>query len=70
MSKNKKNKNELPSFTIDGKRLILKNAVLKLGEAQVTAWLEVKGIPSLRYFNDHVRRYGPKYFRELFELSQ
>ena len=71
MKKIKKNKSgSMPSLTIDGKRQIIKDAVKELGESNVTAWINSKNIESLKYFTDHVRKYGPKYFRELYNLSK
>ena len=70
MKKIKKNKTAIPSFTIDGKRQIIKDAVKNLGESRVSLWLMSKNIQSLKYFNDHVRKFGPKYFRELYNLSK
>ena len=71
MKKRKKNKSgSMPSLTIDGKRQIIRDAVKELGESNVTAWIKSKNIESLKYFTDHVRKYGPKYFRELYNLSK
>lgn len=71
MKKRKKNKlGGMPSLTIDGKRQIIKDAVKELGESNVTIWMQSKNIESLKYFKDHVRKYGPKYFRELYNLSK
>ena len=68
--KKKSNSSQMPSLTIDGKRQIIKIAVATLGQKQVTTWLQEHNIESLKYFSDHVRRYGPKYFRELYRLSK
>ena len=71
MNKKKKHKkNSMPSLTIDGKRQIIKEAVSSLGLARVNMWLELRNIESLKYFTAHVRKYGPKYFRELYKLSK
>ena len=60
----------MPSLTIDGKRKIIKFAVFTLGEQKVSLWLKQHNIDSIKYFTDHVRKYGPKYFRELYTLSK
>lgn len=74
MAKNKKNYNQkvnqMPPLTVDGKRQIIKLAISQLGEKQLSLWLTKQKIESLKYFTDHVRKYGPKYFRELYNLSQ
>lgn len=68
--KNNLNFNQMPSLTIDGKRKIIKFAVFTLGEQKVSLWLKQHNIDSIKYFTDHVRKYGPKYFRELYTLSK
>ena len=66
----KKNKHSfMPSLTIDGKRQIIKDAAARVGVKRLTAYLQTKGIASVAYLNENVRKYKAKLFRELFELS-
>ena len=67
--KQKKSISRFPSLTIDGKWLIIKDAVNRVGNKNLTTWLQNKGIPSVKYFNENVRKYKAKLFRELFELN-
>jgi len=60
----------MPSLTVKGKRQIIKDAIDVLGRQKVIEWTDSKNIDTLRHFNEHVRKYGAKYFRELFELTQ
>jgi hypothetical protein len=70
MRMKKKDKRGMPSLTVDGKRKIIADAVDVLGKNQIELWLKEKNIASLHYFNEHVRKFGAKYFRELFDLSK
>lgn len=61
--------NSIPSLTIDGKRLIIKEVCKRIGEKKLTRWLNSKGVISVSYLNENVRKYKAKFFRELAELS-
>ena len=61
--------NAMPSLTIQGKRLIIANAIKKVGEKAFLDWLNEKGIPSIRYVNEHVRKYKAKFFRDMHNLG-
>ena len=58
------------ALTIQGKRQIIAGAIKILGKNHVESWVISKNIPSLTYFEEHVRKFGPRYFRELFNLSK
>ena len=62
-------KPDMPSHTIEGKRDIITKAHKAMGEKAFLEWLKAKNIPSLRYFQEHVRKYKASYFRELFDKS-
>ena len=66
----KQYKGGMPSLTIQGKRQIIVEAIAVLGKARVEAWVVSRNISSLSYFEEHVRKFGPRYFRELFNLSK
>jgi len=67
--KREKQKSHMPSLTIDGKRNIISMACEAVGEDALLQWLQQYNIPSIRYLNEHVRRYKAKFFRALFELT-
>ena len=58
----------MPSLTIQGKRQIIDDAIAVLGKARVESWVVSRNVSSLSYFKEHVRKFGPRYFRELFNL--
>tara|TARA_A100001015_G_scaffold29062_1_gene32304 strand:- start:4128 stop:4334 length:207 start_codon:yes stop_codon:yes gene_type:complete len=60
---------KMPSLTIDGKRQIIKDAAARVGVKRLTAYLQTKGIASVAYLNENVRKYKAKLFRELFDLD-
>ena len=70
MGKKIKKQDTMPSLTIQGKRQIIDDAIAVLGKAQVESWVVSKNVLSLSYFKEHVRKFGPRYFRELFNLSK
>jgi hypothetical protein len=59
----------MPPLTLDGKRTIAENALRRMGEKNFLKWLNSKDIPTLRHFQENIRKYKMKFFRELFELS-
>jgi hypothetical protein len=59
----------MPSLTIDGKRAIVSMALAKLGEPALTDWLKSKNIPSIRYFQENIRKYKMAFFKELYTLT-
>jgi len=67
MKKKRKLFHGMPPLTIDGKRQIIKEAMLALGERQLTVWLKKYNIPSIVYFKEHVRQYKAKLFRDLYD---
>ena len=70
MGKKTRKQDGMPSLTLEGKRLIISEAIAVLGKARVEAWVVSKKISSLTYFEEHIRKFGPRYFRELFNLSK
>ena len=70
MGKKIRKQDTMPSLTIQGKRQIIAGAIKILGKNHVESWVISKNIPSLTYFEEHVRKFGPRYFRELFNLSK
>ena len=59
----------MPPLTIDGKRQILAMAQAKIGEKNLTTWLNQHNIVSIRYLYENIRRFKAKFFRELYLLS-
>ena len=59
----------MPTLTLEGKRTIIDAAMSQKGSAAFTAWLKNKYIPSLRYFQENIRKYKMGFFKELFEWT-
>ena len=70
MGKKIRKQDTMPSLTIQGKRQIIEDAIAVLGKPRVEVWVVSKNVSSLSYFKEHVRKFGPRYFRDLFNLSK
>jgi hypothetical protein len=60
----------MPSLTLEGKRAITNAAISQKGSVAFTTWLKNKDIPSLRYFQENIRKYKMGFFKELFEWTR
>ena len=69
MSPKPKFPDEMPSLTIDGKRIIIAKARNVLGEKKLTQFLATHEIPSIQYLTEHVRKVKAKFFRNLHEKT-
>jgi len=64
----KHKRNTMPSLTVEGRRDIIKQAIIVMGKPAFEKWLLQHNLTSIKIALDSVRKLRPSFFRELYQL--